>query len=203
MKKPYYIFIGGILGDPESVEEFTDKGEAYVEMNVKGAHATTLPYRSGVVFRRMGQEERVDNLETILKRLDGRSIVLVVFSNGGDIAERIVKRNKFNFEEIHMIASASENDFRKNGFNAALRDDKINKIFVYYSKKDRALQKAKWSTYLFSWLGLGYGFLGLTGPKNVLLKFRHRVTAIEYDLDHNEYFTCENFPRLMKQITGK
>lgn len=203
MKKPYYVFIGGILGDPESANEFSDKAEAYVEMNVKGAHATTLPYRSDVVFRRMGQEERVNNLDLILSRLDGRKIILVSFSNGGDIVERMTKRNKFEIEEIHLVASASENDFRKNGYNKALSEDMINKMFVYYSKKDKALQKAKWSSYLLSWVGLGYGFLGLTGPRNLLGRFKHRVAALEYDLDHNEYFNSDNFPKLMKQITGK
>lgn len=203
MKKPYYIFIGGILGDPESANEWTDKAESYVEMNCEGCGATTLPYHSDVIFRRLGQEERVDNLEIILNRLDGRPVILVAFSNGGDLVERIVKRKKFNIEQIHLIAAASESDFRKNGFNHALNTQMVKKIFVYYSKKDRALQGAKWSSYLASWLGLGYGFLGLTGPKYVTKRLLYRVGSIPYELDHSEYFNCENFTKLMKRITGK
>lgn len=202
MKKPYYVFIPGIFGEPESPSEWIDKAESYIEMNCD-ANATTLPYHTDAVFRRMGQEERVDNLCIMLDRIDSRPIILVAHSNGCDIVERLIKRKRFNLEQIHLIAAASENDFKKNGYNQALKDGTVKKIFVYWSKKDKALHKAKWSSYLFSWLGLGYGFLGLTGPKNVPKTLLYKVASLHYELDHSEYFNCDNFTKLMKRITGK
>lgn len=202
MKDLYYIFIEGVHGNPESSDEWTDRAEAYVENFCSKCKATRLEYKSDLVFRRMGQEERVDNLETILKRLDGHKIVLVAHSNGGDIVERLMKRKNFFIEEIHLIASASEKDFEKNGFNRTLTMGIIKKIFVYWSKKDAALKKAKWSSFLLSWLGLGYGYLGLVGPKNVDKAIDHRVESTQYDFGHSDYFDSENFGPLMKKITG-
>lgn len=203
MKKPYYVFIPGIFGDPENPEEWTDRAETYVELNCEGCSATTLPYKSDAIFRRMGQEERVNNLEKVLTRIESRKLILVAHSNGGDIVERIVKRKLFDFEEIHLIGSAGEGDFTKNGFNEALKESHVKKIFVYWSKKDKALQKAKWSSYFLSWIGLGYGYLGLTGPKKVNKNVRYKVKSIQYHIDHSEYFSKAEFPILMHKITGK
>lgn len=203
MSQIYYVFLNGIMTNPGDVSAWTDKAEAWVETHCMRSHATRLEYATDVVFRRMHQEARVDDLESIVKRLDGQKIVLVGHSNGCDIIERFIKRKNHVVEEIHLIAAASEADFEKNGINNAMKLGFIKSVHIYWSKKDSALKKAKWSSTLLSWIGLGYGYLGLVGPKKVDPLVESRVKATERCLEHSEWFSEERFNETMRMVTGK
>ena len=201
MNQRIYIFINGIRTRPSDVQGWTDRAETWIETNTK-YKGTKFEYKSGAITRRFGQEKRVDDLETIVKGFLGEKVILVGHSNGCDIINRLVKRALFRFEEIHLIGAASEKDFEKNGFNLALRSERVKRIYVYWSKNDEALKTAKLSTRLFGRFGLGYGYLGLVGPENVDPLFRSRVCSFEHDFDHSDYFRGGNFEETMKLISG-
>jgi len=198
----FFIFINGILTNPEDVSSWTDLGEDYIEHRTPHK-ATRLEYRAGAATRRIKQEARVDNLETIAKRHVDENLVLVAHSNGGDICERFVKRGNFDIEELHLIASASEADFEKNGFNKALLDGVVGKIYVYWSPEDRWLKRAKFSKSILSWIGLGYGYLGLVGPQNVDPRVKDRVIEIKRNYDHSDWFFPGIFEQTMRMVSGE
>lgn len=203
MSTTYYVFINGILSTPGDVSAWTDRAEAWVETHCMRSHATRLEYATDAIFRRMHQSARVDDLEAIVKRLAGQRIVLVGHSNGCDIIERFIKRKNYVIDEIHLIAAASEADFEKNGMNNALKLGFIKRVHVYWSKKDGALKKAKLSSTLLSWIGLGYGYLGLVGPKKVDPLVQSRVDNTERSFDHSEWFSEARFNETMRSVTGK
>lgn len=203
MSATYYVFINGICTNPGDVSAWTDAAEVWVETHCMQSHATRLEYAADAIFRRMHQEERVDDLEAIVRRLAGRRIILVGHSNGCDIIERFIKRKNYVIDEIHLIAAASEADFEKNGINNAMKLGFVKSVHVYWSKKDSALQKAKWSSTLLSWIGLGYGYLGLVGPKKVNALVASRVRHTERSIDHSEWFSEGRFNETMRSVTGK
>lgn len=200
MSKLTYIFCNGILTKPGVIDNWNVRACTWVDQQTK-YRAERYEYASDAIFRRIGQEQRVKDLQTVVHRLSGGDIILVGHSNGCDLIERLVKRNVHYFKEIHLIAAASENDFRKNGYNDALRKNGVGQIFIYHSPLDEALKQAKWSTRLFGWLGLGYGYLGLTGPKYISKEVQHKVISIERPFNHSEWFTESNFDDTMKLIT--
>lgn len=202
MSKTTFIFVNGILTNPESVDSWTDRAEQWIDANTD-AKATKMEYRAGALTRRLYQNKRVRNLQTICKRYLGQKIVLVAHSNGGDIVQRLINKGMPKINEIHLIASASEADFKKNGFNRALKHGNLDKITVYVSPIDSALKKARWSTRIFGWLGLGYGYLGLVGPKNVEDSIKDKVKVISDLLDHSQWFSKKFFERTMETISGK
>lgn len=199
MKKKY-IFINGILTDPGDVEGWTDNAEAWIERETP-FKADKFEYRAGAATRRILQNSRVDNVITIARRMGTSDLVLVGHSNGCDIIERVVRKANFRIRELHLIAAASEHDFEKNGFNKALQAEKVGKIFIYCSPKDRALKKAKFTRGFLKFIGLGYGYLGLVGPSRVRDSLKDRVITHWTEFDHSEWFTRRNFEQTMKLIT--
>lgn len=201
MIRTIIIFVNGILNSPENVDSWTDHAVEWVN-NKTDSKADKMEYRSGVLTRRWFQSARVENLQSICKKYVGNKIVLVGHSNGCDIIQRLIAKGFPKINEIHLIAAASEADFKKNGFNHALKLNKVEKIFVYMSPIDEALKKAKWSTILFGWLGLGYGYLGLVGPKNESSEFFGRVIVHKEDMGHSQWFSKKNFDNTMRLVTG-
>jgi predicted alpha/beta hydrolase family esterase len=199
--KKMFIFVNGILSCPEDVQGWTDRAESWIETNTE-YKATKMEYFTDVVFRRLHQEDRVNNLKTLCERYHDHKIILVGHSNGCDIILRLIQRNLFDFHAIHLIAGACEKDFDLNKVNNCLRDGSVGKACVYWSKYDRALKKAKLSTRLFGWLGLGYGYLGLVGPVNVDDDVSGHVESVERRFDHSQWFSPKNFDELMNKIAA-
>lgn len=201
MRKMCFIFINGILNVPGDVSGWTDKAEAWIEVNTVHP-ATRLEYFSDAIFRRFQQEHLVDDLATICERYDDHKIVLVGHSNGCDIIIRLIKRMKHDIHHAHLIAGACERDFYKNGINMAIMEGTLGRVTVYWSPKDKALKKARLSSRLFGWMGLGYGYMGLTGPFNVSDKISHKVNSVERHFDHSQWFSTKNFDETMLAIAA-
>lgn len=202
MNNTVYILVNGIMNNPENVESWTDKAEIYIDTHTE-FKATKMEYRSGAITRRFYQGERVRNLQKICKSYLGDKIILVGHSNGCDIIQRMAIKGLMKIHELHLIAAASEANFRKNGFNRALKHEIIDKIYVYTSDVDEALKKAKLSTQLFGWLGFGYGYLGLVGPNHVDPLVNDRVVVYKETMGHSQWFSKKFFERTMNSILGK
>jgi len=116
--------------------------------------------------------------------------VPVVHSNGGDVLLRALARTEFPFAECHFFSAACESSFDKNGLNAWLAGGRVGRVVCYTAGRDRAMQLAKWSTRLFGWMGLGYGTLGLTGPRHVAPAVADRVVeVVEPEYGHSDWWT--------------
>lgn len=201
MTKTQYIFVNGILNNPEDVEAWTDRAVVWINQNTD-SKADKMEYECGIFTRRIFQETRVKNLQKIAKNYDGGRIVLIGHSNGCDIIQRLVQKGIPRVHELHLIAAAAEGCFNRNGYNKALKNEKIDRIFVYTSPIDSALKQAKLSTQLFGWMGLGYGYLGLSGPLNVDPINVNKITVYNERLDHSQWFSKKYFERTMKHISG-
>jgi predicted alpha/beta hydrolase family esterase len=201
--KRHFILINGILNNPENVGSWTDLAEDWLEKNCPKDGATRFEYKSGVITRRLFQNDRVDNLEKIVERhYTGERIVLVGHSNGCDIIQRFLNRSNLRVHEVHLIAGACEASFDKNRLNKALHNGYVNRIICYVSPVDEALKKAKWSTRLLGWLGLGYGYLGLIGPQDVDFSLKEKVDIVSRKLSHSGWFNKDNFELTMRRIVG-
>lgn len=202
MNNTIYILVNGILTNPEDVDSWTDRAEEWIDTNTE-FKATKMEYRSGAFTRRIFQSARVKNLQKICKAYLGDKIILVGHSNGCDIIQRMINKGIPKVHELHLIAAASEHDFKKNGFNRALKNGHVERIIVYMSTIDNVLKKAKLSSRLFGWMGLGYGYLGLTGPLNVDPSVEAKVFVHNEPMSHSQWFSKKSFERTMKTITGK
>lgn len=202
MNNTQIILVNGILNQPESVDGWTDHAEQWIDKNTE-FKSTKMEYRATALTRRFHQGTRVKNLQKICKAYLGDRIILVGHSNGCDIIQRMINKGIPRVHELHLIAAASEHDFIKNGYNRALKNEHVEKIVVYMSPIDEALKKARLSTKLFGWLGLGYGYLGLVGPLNVNPEVKDRVVMHNEPMGHSQWFSKKFFERTMKTITGK
>ena len=201
MKNRVYICINGILTKPSDMSNWTKRASAWIEDNTH-FNADRYEYFSGTLTRRIFQNARVKNIEVMINRIKKDDVYLVGHSNGCDLIQRFIAKCKRRIEELHLIAAASECDFKKNGFNKALLTQKVGKIFVYFSHEDKVLEKAKSVYPYLSWMGLGYGYLGLDGAKNVDPSISDRVIAVERKLNHSSWFSPSNFEKTMRSIVG-
>lgn len=189
-----WILTNGVNSNPEDVKAWTDKGEDYLEENTQD-DVKRYEYESWLPLRRLTQETHVDDLEFICKEASrkNKEIILVGHSNAGDLYQRLVKRKNLKFKFLHLIAAANERDFNKNGFNQALLDGRIEKIFCYCSKNDEALKRAKMTWSFLNLIGLGFGWLGLDGPLNVDEGVKDRVVVIWKNYKHSGWLNKDNF----------
>lgn len=201
MNQTQYLFVNGILTNPEDVRGWTDRAVEWINRNTPDK-ADKMEYRCGVLTRRLYQNCRVNGLQQICRSYMGDRIILVGHSNGCDIIERLVRKGLPKISEIHLIAAASEPDFEKNGFNQALARGKVDRICVYWSPVDLALKKARLSSRFLGFLGLGYGYLGLVGPKNVAFNVASQVRVIKRHLDHSQWFSRAHFKEIMDTIVA-
>lgn len=202
MKSTQFIFVNGILNNPEKVDVWTDLAEEWIETNTP-FKANKMEYRSGPITRRFKQNDRVYNLQKICMAYTGDKIVLVGHSNGCDIIQRLINKGLPKIHEAHLIAAASEHDFRKNGYNTALRLANVDKIYVYVSANDQALKNAKKTRPFLKYFGLGYGYLGLIGPKYISQDVADKVVVHTFnEYGHSDWFKEDNFEKTMKLISG-
>jgi hypothetical protein len=190
--KTVYIFVSGILTVPGRVENWTGKAATWVNLYT-AAKGENIDYLTGV--RRQGELEHVERLTVVMDQYYANSwdIVLTGHSNGCDvILDSLVEQNWPPVKALHLISGACEADFERNGLN----DAPIPWISVWVAGQDRALALA--DTRAGRWLG--YGTLGLEGPRNAAVPVTH---VNEPDYDHGDWFLPENFTRTMEIITAQ
>lgn len=197
-----YIFINGINTSPLDKNSWNARAELWVEAKTP-YKAEAFRYYSDTFFRRLWQDRHVDDVIEIINHFPGFEVVLVGHSNGCDIISRILLKTRCSFTEIHLIAGACDADCSKNGINDAFEEARIDRLYIYGSTNDGILKKAKWSTGFLRYVGLGYGYIGLVGPKKLRKDFRSKVTVNCNPLyDHSTWFALENFESTMRMITG-
>ncbi len=116
-------------------------------------------------------------------------------SNGADVILRMMR--DYNFpavEHLHLVCGATEADFDKNGLNSYLRTGKVRHVTVYVATRDMALRLASWRLARM----LGYGVLGLHGPRKVAPENHGKVSVVRFHKwGHSECWADQNFEQTM------
>lgn len=199
MNRRVYIFVNGILTNPLDTQGWTDRACRWIDRYTEHK-ADRFEYLSGAITRRLFQNARVEKFTEIVSEYVDLDLVLVAHSNGCDIISRFLLKTRLRIKEIHLIAAACERDFSQNGINAAMEAGRLDDCFLYGSKNDKALQLAFNTGKFLRFFGLGYGTLGLKGPKKVACPLRvHRLSMDEYD--HSTWFDPNHFENTMRLIT--
>lgn len=167
-----FLCVNGILTKEHDIKGWPDRAEVFYQN--KGLIASRYKYESGAFTRFVYQGKRVKEVTTILKR-SIRPVIYVGHSNGCEIFSRLVKETRYKFPAAHLFAPAVDADFKRNGFNAALKSERIGKLYIYGSANDTWLKHGhRWTGWLRK-IGLGYGNLGQVGPINLDLDLADRV----------------------------
>lgn len=205
-RMPVMFIVGnGICGDPEDTNAWTDVfcrdfNRQYRDLPHK---SDRLEYRTGAVTRRIEQDRHTKGLVEMVKDYAryGFRIMLCGHSNFADIISRglvLLKDEGIYVDEVHLIAPAGH----EKEFDEAIVDDRMGRLFVYYTSKDSALRWARRSKKYFSWLGLGYDYLGLYAGE-VNWSRPDRVLTMDFaeeDYDHNTFFQGDNLGRTLNTI---
>lgn len=167
-----FLAVNGILTRPGDIDGWTDKAEDFWQS--KGLLASKYEYGCGAATRFLFQGKRVKEVIQILRRTS-RPVVYVGHSNGCEILSRVIRESRYTFPAVHLFAPAVQCDFKKNGFNTALKSGRIGKLFIYGSKNDLTLKYGNRFTGWLGGFGLGYGCLGQLGPENMDISVKERV----------------------------
>jgi pimeloyl-ACP methyl ester carboxylesterase len=195
MKRRVYIFVNGIMCRPGDANGWNGRAVTWLHLN-SGDRAEKLEYFCSPIGRAFFQKNRAEKLAQLIERYAGWEIVLVGHSNGTDlILEALALMDWPRIEAVHLVSGACEEDFALNGLNEALEKDRIGRLFVWMSGRDSALHVAKCRLGKF----LGYGVLGLVGPKNVSLAAMQKLAIHRWPaLDHSDCFKPYNFDTTMR-----
>jgi len=201
----FYLYLNGILTRPEDRHSWTDRAVTWTESHY-GHLADRYEYFSDALTRRLFQAARVRDCSTRLQQYSGVERIVVGHSNGADIACRLLQLEDdpttphLQLTSLHLLAPAAEADFEKNGLNHALLTGRLGHVHLYCSRTDTALRLAQ-ASQLLGFLGLGYGSLGRTGPRNVDPRIADRITLTwRDDFGHSTWFTPAEFARTMSSI---
>jgi len=184
--------VNGILTQPSNIFGWTDFFEDYYQND--GFPCTKYEYFSGAITRFIKQGKRTEQLIEICKRSTNK-LVYVGHSNGCELFSRVIKNSDLKFESAHLFAAAMNDDFNENGLNIALLSGRVGKVYLYCSKRDHILKKFASRTSFLKVIGLGYGALGYTGPKNVQSLVSHRVITEWRQFDHSDWFKEKNIKK--------
>lgn len=209
-----FVFVNGILSRPGSSQGWTDR--ACTWMQTRHPHkAEKWEYFAAPFTRRLRQRTRARKIATLMAYYQeaGFDVVLVGHSNGCDLIARVLRLRgaqpwyyRHAVRSVHLFAAAA--DWKD--FEWALNVGNLQRCHLYGSDNDNALKLASLSRFLFGWLGLGYGSLGLQSAEveyedrvwHGLAEMPPRVfDHANDDYGHSDWFTRgANFERTMHDL---
>lgn len=200
--EPVFILVNGILTNPGDARAWTDRAVTWLHnFAPEPVQAEKFEYFASALTRRFHQQRHAEELAALIRQYAGRKINLVGHSNGCDLILRALAITSTEIAAVHLVAAACDEDFDRNGLNEDLACGQVARVHVYTSPDDGVLKwAARPSRLLFGWLGLGYGLLGLVGPKFALQT--GKVTRHDRPgFGHSSWFTDENFSATFNLIT--
>jgi hypothetical protein len=204
---PVYIFINGINSLPSDQRGWTDRAVAWV-LSQTDCLADAFEWFGGPLGAQLLAPLRtwqlLERLRTHSENHPASPIILVGHSFGCELICRVLRRPTCpQVADVWLIAAACDNDFRKNGLNRAISTCVVQRVFCLQARQDGALALARVTSKacrFLRWLGLDYGWLGLTGPYHVDVP--SAVTTIRKPdrIGHSSWLTPDNLPATMQQI---
>lgn len=197
-KRRINVYVCGILTSPGHSRNWTGRAVTH-SISQHDIPAEKIEYLTTAFMRVFGQQNRVTKLASTLEWYKDREVVLVGHSNGADVCVRCLRENHgLAIKDLHLVCGATNSNFTSSGLNRMLQDGTITgRVYVYIAGQDKALALTR------TWLArfLGYGTLGLTGPKLVSKEVRERVIEVRsYPWTSYGHSTCwqdERFERTM------
>jgi predicted alpha/beta hydrolase family esterase len=189
-----YIIVPGInTSTKNNFDWFVRLTEDLMRVGSGCPVAIEYRYTTGAIFRRLSQGKRAKEIKNLIEKWsENFNVVLIGHSNGCDLIQRALKITQAKVKNVHAFAGAAEDNIQKTGFYDALNSGRLEKLFVYHSKTDKALGLAARASRIFSFLGLGYGTLGLHGAVNVPNTLKDKVFNFSFDgYGHGTYFKEE------------
>lgn len=208
-----FFFVNGIRTKPGDGKNWNGRAVTHVHcLNGRDLFgpcvvAEKIEYFSLAIARPWGQPARAEKLARTAHRYDlpesgSWKKIAVAHSNGCDVVcDALQNYPALAFDAVHLVCAACEADFGKNGLNTAMRQGRVKKVFVYVAGKDSLLRLAsRWMARTL----LGYGTLGLSGPLNVGVDYKSRVTTVREgawrSYDHSDCWSDDNFENTMGQL---
>lgn len=199
LKKQITIFVNGILTWPGDTRDWNYRAVVWTQLRVEGMRTMAVEYFCGPIGRAFGQRKRAAKITELLNAYAGYEITLVGHSNGCAVILAALSASLVypNIAAIHFVSGACEADFERNGLNEALEDGRVGKVYIYVGGKDRALKLAS----RLIGRALGYGVLGLHGPKNVTVAAMEKVGVLKWpSYGHSDCWKPEHFDRTMRHF---
>jgi pimeloyl-ACP methyl ester carboxylesterase len=202
----YFFFINGILTSTADMTAWNREAERWVDRNCGDAKADSYSYAVGPISRFFTQAKHVRAAtQCLVEGVPPGSLVEVVgHSNGAALAVQMLADNPWiSIDELHLVAAAVDADFEANGLNAAIDRGQVMRVVVYRSRDDEALRVARDTNWINRLVrGLGYGTLGLEGPRNQSRAARAYTRVEECPgFGHSTYFDAAHFEDMMRRLT--
>ena len=197
---PCLWLIPGILNKPSDPDSWQDRGVTET-LHRTAFLAEKGEYMARPITRRIGLTRKSRKIAERICIYSGRNIHLLVHSNGGEVARRIIRwaledRPDYvpmpKFASITFLAPACDADFDANYLNAAFRAGILGRVVVNRAENDFPLKLGRASKRVFGVIGLGYGDLGLVGPRNVDPLYVDRVEDEKFPGYRHGTFTSGN-----------
>lgn len=208
-----WFLVNGILNFPGSSKNWNGRGVTHLMAPAESTDkAEKIEYFAGPIDRVFGQKERAGKLYQTMSYYDvpgstgDYERIGVGHSNGADVFITMMRDfpNWPSIDHLHLVCGATNASFEKNGLNHWLDIGRVKFVTVYVAGRDMALRLA----HTLPGKLLGYGTLGLKGPKRVWPKFIEdgRVKTVWADpwtqYGHSECWHPDNFEGTMQQFSG-
>lgn len=203
MKRTAFHFINGILTFPGESENWNGRAVTWAHTHT-GAKAEKIEYFCGPIGRAFGQRKRAEKLGRTLSFYEEWENIVVGHSNGASVALAMMQDYEKwpDISHLHLVCGACEADFEKNGLNEYLREWRLGYVTVYIAGKDQALRLA----HTLPASLLGYGVLGLHGPRRIAKDVENRVKVIKAgrwkEFGHSSCWSEKNFGETMVTLTS-
>jgi len=190
--REYEFFLVNGIRTRKDIHGWCPRSEIWIEHRL--GHATWFHYHAWASTRWMTQGKHLREMWEELAKIK-RPIIYVGHSNGCELFSRTVKeRPEFKFAAAHLFAPACHQDFEENGFNKALLDGQVGRIYAYCSKGDGTLKY--WASFsrVAKCVGLGYDSMGYCGADKETIhpgvKAKKLYVEEWYpdDYDHNDCY---------------
>ena len=204
MHRTAFVAINGIRFRPGTARGWPERFCHWINCRTSdGVVADRREYYTTAITRFIGQAKRTEELAFKVNGLKnaGYRVVIVGHSNGCDVTARLLRDIGTEIAACHLFAPAAlEEDFDR-----ALIDGTVERIHIYGSMHDKALQYGRATRALLGWANLGYGSMGLRGgefaashPDHVQDHSNHQFTGFK---GHSAWWTeGTNFERTMRLI---
>lgn len=212
--KIVWLIVRGICGDPADCEEWEQHSADWIHQDPycqsRGFIARADSYSCSFVTVAFRESARVKSFAKVLKGyLDaGFQVYGLCHSNGTRIWRGALQQlNWPRVEQLHFVNGACDSDFRRTGFNQALKRNKIGTFHYYVGGCDIAMLAEN------TFLGrLDFAVpekscpMGLKGPQHVDPSVASRVIEGSKGWEHYGHSTAwdsKHFNDTMLRVTGQ
>lgn len=191
MSPRYYILLPGIRTNPKDWSNWSVRMASDINLKTD-SKAEEFRYLALALTPKSRQDERARYVAGLAHRAfeAGYTPVLVGHSNGCEVIRQALPHLGCVVGEVHLIAGATDADWKRGGWSTAIQEGKVGKVYVYTGSRDMVLRYVAAAGAF-----LGYGRLGFTGPQNVSPGLASRVVTTISDHDHCSWFHAENYPK--------